>query len=803
MTDRHIGHERAGPELVRVSVRDLVEFVMQAGDLGGGMFVGAGRAVAGTRGHQRIQKSRPADYEAEIAVSFRVVTPEVELEIKGRIDGVWRGADPVVIDEIKTTTTPLMEITVENQPLHWGQARVYAYMFATQHNLECIAVQLTYLNLDTLETLELRQEYAVAELKTFFGDLVSRYLVWARTMNEWRSARDASIAGLAFPFAGYRAGQRAFAVGVYRAIADGVNLFAQAPTGIGKTVATLFPALKALGGGLVAKIFYLTAKTVGRNVAEDTLKMLAGIGLRCKVLTLTAKEKICFLDTPDCRPEACEYARGYFDRVKDALEAIFQRDSFNRPAVEEVARAHRVCPFEFSLFLSLWSDVVIGDFNYAFDPRVYLRRFFDPPQDEYAFLVDEAHNLPDRAREMFSAELRKSWFAELKKPVKIPYPAVARALAKITPHFTRASRELSQAVPAGDRPPGVAAEPPEELVQALRRFLKAAEACLTEPEPSEARTALLEVYFRATAFVRVAETFDEHFVCYTEVEGRDVRIRLFCLDPSDLLAEALKRARSTVFFSATLLPMKYFFEILGGRKGGNMPDRILRLPSPFDPARLRLMVLPQIRTEFRVRDQSYESLVDIIRAAVAGRRGNYMVYFPSYKYMNAVREIFTAKCRDIRVLEQSSGMDEDARDAFLREFSDDGSSTLVGFAVMGGIFGEGIDLRGERLIGSIIVGVGLPQICLERDLIRDFFERKSGTGFEFAYRYPGMNRVMQAAGRVIRTERDRGIVLLIDERFLRHGYRSLFPSEWSHARTIRSVDTLKQAVTAFWNNINR
>lgn len=788
-------------KLVKVPVRELVEFVMQSGDLGGGTFVGAGRAVAGTRGHQRIQKSRPAEYEAEIAVSFRVVTPAVELEIKGRIDGVWRGADPVVIDEIKTTTMSLGEITVENQPLHWGQAKVYAYIFATQHGLECIAVQLTYLNLDTLETLELRQEYEIAELEPFFGDLVSRYLAWARTMNEWRAVRDASIVGLAFPFTDYRAGQRAFAVGVYRAIADGVNLFAQAPTGIGKTVATLFPALKALGGGLVAKIFYLTAKTVGRNVAEDTLKTLAGIGLRCKVLTLTAKEKICFLDTPDCRPEGCEYARGYFDRVKEALEAIFPRDAFDRATVEEIARAHRVCPFEFSLFLSLWSDVIIGDFNYAFDPRVYLRRFFDPPQDEYTFLVDEAHNLPDRAREMFSAELRKSWFSELKKAVKTSYPAVARTLAKITPHFTRASRELSQAVPDGDRPTGVVAEPPEELVQALRRFLKTAETCLTEPEPSEARTALLETYFRATAFVRVAETFDEHFVCYTETDGRDVRTRQFCLDPSELLADALKRARSTVFFSATLLPMKYFFEILGGRKGGNAPDRILRLSSPFDAAHLGLMVLPQIRTEFRVRDRSYESLADIIHATVAEHRGNYMVYFPSYRYMSAVREIFTEKFSDIRVLEQSLGMTEEARDAFLREFSADASAALIGFAVMGGIFGEGIDLRGERLIGSIIVGVGLPQICLERNLIRDFFERKEGAGFDFAYRYPGMNRVMQAAGRVIRTERDHGVVLLVDERFLRYGYRSLFPSEWSHVRTVRSEPELKRALSGFWNGV--
>jgi len=533
--------------------------------------------------------------------------------------------------------------------------------------------------------------------------------------------------------------------------------------------------------------------------------------LRCKVLTLTAKDKICFLDTPDCRPDACEFARGHFDRVKPALNEIFARDAFDRQAVEEVSRAHRVCPFEFSLFLSLWSDVIIGDFNYAFDPRVYLRRFFDPPQDDYAFLVDEAHNLPDRAREMFSADLRKSEFSNLRKAVKAAYPSVMKTLARITPHFSRVAREINQvdtADPSAAAEPGrqysdlcryrVAAEVPEALVQVLRRFLKVAEACLVETEPSDTRTSLLEIYFRVTAFVRVAETFDKNFVCYRELEGTEVRIRLFCLDPSDLLSDALKRARSGIFFSATLLPMSYFFEILGGRAGGKVVDRVLRLSSPFVPERLGLMVLPYIRTEFRVRERSFEAISEIICATISSRKGNYLVYFPSYRYLASVREIFASRHPEFRTLEQLPGMSEDARDEFLRAFSADNVETLVGFVVMGGIFGEGIDLRGERLVGSLVIGVGLPQICLERDLIRDFFERKSGTGFEFAYRYPGMNRVLQAAGRVIRTEKDRGVVLLVDERFIRQGYRTLFPKEWSHFETVSSEDALKRALSAFW-----
>ncbi len=801
-------------KLVQVSVRDLVEFVLQSGDIRSG-FVGPGRAVAGTRGHQKIQRSRPRDYEAEISVSMRHETPSLTLEIKGRIDGVWKGSCPQVLEEIKTTTRPLEEITIEGQPLHWGQAMVYAFIFAREHSLNKVGVQLTYLNLDSLETLELRREFEFAELGRFFAELVVQYLDWAKRMMEWREIRDSSISALAFPFPGYREGQRAFAVAVYRVLADGGRLFAQAPTGIGKTVAALFPALKALGGGKVAKIFYLTAKTVGRAVAQTTLRDLADRGLRCKVLTLTAKDKICFQGAPDCRPETCEFARGHFDRVKPALFDAFNRDSFDRESVESLSRIHRVCPFEFSLFLSLWSDVIIGDFNYAFDPRVYLRRFFEPVQEDYAFLVDEAHNLPDRAREMFSADLRKSEFSDLRRTLKTVFPPVLKSISRITPHFSRAGKAISgtDSPPNGSEiPPGhsalVAKSPPIELLGALRRFLKVAEAGLADSEPSPAREALLGVYFRATAFIRVSETFDESYICYFEPDRKDIRIKLFCLDPSTQLAGALKRAKGTVFFSATLLPMVYFVEILGGAKleqekksggrKGEEASRVLKLQSPFPRERLGLLVLPQIRTEFKVRDRSFESIAELIGTVASSRKGNYLVNFPSYKFMVSVKEIFSARHPEIRILEQKPGMSEEERDGFLATFSPDNAETLVGFVVMGGIFGEGIDLRGERLVGSIIVGVGLPQICLERDLIREFFDRKSGSGFEFAYRYPGMNRVLQAAGRVIRTERDRGVVLLLDERFLRQGYRGLFPPEWSHFRTAGSENALRRELGEFW-----
>lgn len=805
MTDRPsagLASEPPDIDILKVAVRDLVEFVLQSGDLRS-TFVGPGRALAGTRGHQKIQKGRPDNYRAEVVVAFVYRTPELSLELRGRIDGVWESEDSVTLDEIKTTTLPLIELSPESQPLHWAQAKVYAYIFARQSGLEKIGVQLTYLQLDTQEIREDVAEFSLHELELFFIDLVTRYLEWASKIRDWHNLRNLSISNLTFPFRNYREGQRTLAVAVYRAIAEGRKLFAQAPTGIGKTVATVFPALKALGERKIVRIFYLTAKTVGRGVAEQTLATLGRGGLRCKVLTLTAKEKVCFLPKSDCRPEACEYARGFFDRVKPALASIFEQDCFNRVAIEDAARKAEICPFEFSLYLSLWADVIICDYNYAFDPRVYLRRFFDPPEEDYVFLIDEAHNMPDRAREMFSADLLKSEFADLRKLVKIGFPSLTRAIGRITPFFSRlfdqepdVAEDIAESVDAlnnvsnyGDGMlPRLLPELPKEFVQGLRKFQKTAEERLINLEPSAHREGILETYFRVSAFLRVAETFDQNYVCYLESGGRnkrgsDIRIKLFCLDPSELLKAGAKRAKSAIYFSATLLPLKYFFRILGGTRD----DRVLELTSPFAHEQLGLIVLPGIRTEFRVRDRSFESIAEIIHTAAGSRKGNYLVYFPSFKYMTSVREAFVARHPERKIVEQQTSMTEEERDDFLRKFSSDNPETLIGFVVMGGIFGEGIDLRGDRLIGSIVVGVGLPQICLERDLIGNFFQRKSASGFEFAYRFPGMNRVMQAAGRVIRTETDRGIVILIDPRFLQDGYRKLFPKEWAHFITVSSI----------------
>ncbi len=778
---------------IKISVKNLVDFVLRSGDLVSG-FGGASRALGGISAHQRIQKSQKGQYESEVYLSYLFESPQIVLEINGRADGIITTRRGVIIDEIKTVTGDLEDITEDDNPLFWAQAKCYAFIYAEQNSLEKIGVQLTYCQVETHEVRRFRKLFSFSELDDFFRDIVGRYLRWAIQIQNWIEIRNESIRHLPFPFSGYRKGQRPLAVSVYRTISagGGKKLFAQAPTGIGKTMATLFPAVKALGEGKIEKIFYLTAKTVTRELAENAVEKMRMQGLRLKTLTLTAKEKICFSNSAECRPDSCPFAKGHFDRVNGAIEEIFQNDGITRVLVEQYARTYQVCPFEFALDISLWVDCVVCDYNYVFDPKVYLRRFFAEQGGDYCFLVDEAHNLVDRAREMFSAELFKKPFLELRRNIRTQLPAVSKTLTKInaallragklcTDHSARLDDESHSAIVVRDLKPQ------------LRKFMKAAEKWLVQNQASAFRDQLLDLYFQASDFARVAETCDQRYTTYVETIGTDVRIKLFCLDPSYLLAEALKRGQCAIFFSATLTPLEYFLKILGGEA----TDSMMKIPSPFPPDNLCMLLADQIRTTFRAREFSYDQIVESISAMVCRKTGNYLVYLPSYKYQHEIAQRFRRRNPDIDVVCQTSGMSEEAREEFLASFSADNPKTLVGFAVMGGVFGEGIDLVGDRLSGCAIVGVGLPQVGLERDIIRDYFEATLGLGFEYSYMYPGINKVLQAAGRVIRSESDRGVVLLIDERFSYSAYRVLLPEHWRPMR-VKSPQQIIDAVDRFW-----
>lgn len=790
---------------IKISVRNLVEFVLMQGDLKPSS-TKVSRAQEGIKAHQYIQRTSGAEYFPEVTLSYVYSNPNQEtlepgglaenllLEIKGRADGVIKEEPVTCIDEIKTTNLDLELIEESFNNLYWAQAQCYAFMYAVQEGLEEMGVQLTYFQLDTAQTKKFKKQFSMVELSEFFFSLAESYLTWAGRLQEWVVRRDTSIHAMLFPFSTYRPGQRELAVAVYQTIKQSQKLFAQAPTGIGKTMGTLFPALKAMAEGFTVQIFYLTAKTITRTVAEKALSDLQTQGLEIKRLTLTAKSKLCFLQEASCSPEDCLFARGYYDRVREAVEDVFGEEAWTRQVIEQYARKHSVCPFEFSLEMANWADIVICDYNYVFDPRVYLRRFF-LDGGEYTFLVDEAHNLVDRARDMFSAELGKESWLKLKRLTKEDDTRLTKSLTKVNSALVKEKKRCAEGGSSGEK---VQKELPTLLIQALRHFINEAERFLkTNDQPFVWREQFVEHYFLALSFTRTADSYDQRYVTYFQATRDDFQVKLFCLDPSVRLKEALGRGRSAVLFSATLSPMDYFINVLGGEKTSYK----LKLASPFPAENLCLLINDRISTKYKQRAATYDQVAEAISAAVQHKEGNYLVYFPSYHYMQEVYLRFRAQNQEVDVICQSSGMTEEERVDFLVRFSNNPNQTLLGFVLMGGIFGEGIDLIGDRLSGAIIVGVGLPQVCMEREIIRRYYETTSHQGFEFAYMYPGMNKVLQAVGRVIRTEKDRGIVLLIDERFSQISYRKLFPEEWKKVIYNRTVDSILSAIKSFWASV--
>ena len=772
---------------LNIAVRTLVEHVLRSGDLAL-TFVGTARTTDAMRAHQKVQQARPRGYEAEVAVSHTVETDRFKLTISGRIDGVWHLDDQIVIDEIKTTTGDPEAYTEESHPMHWAQAKIYAFIFAAAYHLERVGVQLTYYQLESGHVHETRQYYRVEELRGFFNAIVERYLNWAAALDQHDRQRNLSIGALDFPYAGFRRGQRSMAVAVYKTIQETGQLVVQAATGIGKTMAALFPAVKALGTGLTDKIFFLTARTTGKRVAEEGLDRLRSKGLRLKSLSLTAKEKVCFAPEAACSPDECEFARGHFDRINDALYAIFEQDALTREVIDAVARRFRVCPFEFALELSLWADVVICDYNYAFNPRVYLRRFFVETRSHYSFLVDEAHNLVDRSRDMFSAEVSKQPGLDLRRMLKDLAPGMYRRLGSINYQLVQLRKRCADAG-------GYLAQDqaPEHLYTPLRQFLRTAERWLSLNIKASFRQDLLTYYFEVNHFLRVLEAYDGTYATVMIQEGKDLLVRLFCIDPAPQMSQALARAAATIFFSGTLTPLDYFRDVLGC-----LPQaRTVTLPSPFPPENLGVFVYTGVSTLYRNRERSKEGVHDIIYAAVSQRQGNYLAFFPSYRYLQMVHALFQERSPLLDTAVQHPEMTEPERAAFVERFSRETARTLLGFAVMGGVFGEGIDLSGDRLSGAIVVGVGLPGLSPERDLIRAHFDRTDQGGFDYAYRYPGINRVLQAAGRVIRSSRDRGMVLLIDERFGFSAYRNLLHRHWRMS-TAHTQKAAVRLIEAFW-----
>lgn len=786
-------------ETTVLSVRALCEFLLRSGSLDNRG--GAGdRLLEGARIHRRIQSKEGEHYRAEVTLRGEFIRAGRVWQIQGRADGLLETADHVTVDEIKTTALPLEALPPDGDPAHWGQAMCYAYLYASaleEEKRPALSVRLRYVQAETMEILSSERETPFSELEAFFFDLLDRYSRWADWEAAWKAARDESLRALSFPFPAYRPGQRRFAAAVYRTAASGGRLFAQAPTGIGKTVSSLFPAFKAMGEGKAEKVFYLTAKTVTRGVAEDAVRLLRDGGMRLKSVTLTAKDKICPLPERDCNPEACPFADGYYDRINDCVFTLLaERDTFTREAVEDAARTYRVCPFELSLDLSSWCDLIIGDYNHLFDPVASLKRFFSE-EGEYIFLIDEAHNLVSRSREMYSAEILRREVSALRRQAK---EAGEKPLFRAVGKLDAALREIRKRC----EEEGVQREkgrytltlsaPPEDVVQVVHRFTAFCEEWLPHAVRGEVRRAALEVYFTASFFARIAEGYDERYRTLIESGPEGVQVRLLCLDASAFLRKSMELGRASVLFSATLSPLDYFREVLGGTE----EDKRLTLPSPFPPSRLCLTVADRVGTRYTEREVSRPQVAALLHAFCTARQGHHLFFFPSYAYLHAVYEEFHGRYPDERTLVQSAG--SEGSGDFLRAFEEDTGEALAGFCVLGGQFAEGVDLRGERLIGAAVVGVGLPQMDECQELLRAYYESMHGSGFDYAYRFPGMNKVLQAAGRVIRGEKERGAVLLIDSRFSTPAYRALFPEHWAHARRVRDEAELREELVRFWEN---
>ncbi len=753
--------------IIKDSVRGIIEYVLKQGSIDD-RYTGSTRALEGTLAHQKLQSSNEkiySNYKKEVKLQEEFEIDNVTLIVDGRADGIIIEDKDVYIEEIKSTMKSLILIDEDYNELHWAQAKFYAYIYSKQNELKHIKIKLSYFNLETEEVKSFDKDFTIEALERFVFEIINEYKKWVLLKSELLKERNESIKSLKFPFENYRKGQKELAIACFNTIKEKAVLFAQAPTGIGKTISTIFPAVKSLGEDRGNRIVYLTAKTITRTVAEESVNKLKANSLKCKSITLTAKEKICFKEKTVCNPENCEYALNYYDKVNDAIFNILkEEDTFTREKIDKYARREKLCPFELSLDLSIWCDLIICDYNYAFDPRARLKRFFEEDVNNNILLVDEGHNLVDRSRSMFSAEIYKDKILKASKVIKGKAPNLFKALNAINKYLIEIRKEVQEA----EVNSLYKNEEYKDLYKLFRIFMKECDEYLIKSVNTEGYDEIKDLYFEIRAFISISELYSKEYVTLVEVNKNDVKVKLFCVNPSKNLSKIVQKSYSTIIFSATLTPINYYIDLLGG----DDKSYRMKLPSPFKKENLKVYSNP-LNMRFRQRENNIDNVCKLIHNFKEEEIGNYMAFLPSYQYLNKIFERYKELYGEENIICQGEVLTEEEREEFLNSFKND--SNILAFCVIGGVFSEGIDLPGKRLIGSIIVGVGFPKISNEGDIIRDYYEEK---GFDYAYIYPGINKIMQAVGRVIRTETDKGRILLIDDRYYTLKYRSLLPREW-------------------------
>lgn len=786
--------------VVRASVRELCEFVFRSGDVySGGTDITGNAMLMGAKIHRELQRKNKREnknYQSEFHIKYFEEFEDFEYEISGSIDGIIENGDATVIDEFKTTNVELEKLEWDTIKAHSAQLMCYGFMYCVSHSTNFITLKLTYYNYDDDDIKVIEKEFTFTELRRFFDELLSYHVKWAKLIYDHKMKRNASLKELKFPFAEYRKGQRELSAKIYRCIRGGKRLFAEAPTGIGKTVSTLFPSLKALGEGEGEKIFYLTAKNSGAITAEECLGAFYEKGAVIKYCSLTSKEKICFRDK-NCLPSVCEYSKGHYDRVNEAIfDLVSHHHTINKELILEYAEKYKVCPFEFQLDVSMFCDAVIGDYNYAFDPSAKLQRYFSDGGD-YIALVDEAHNLVDRAREMYSAQLSLMFLRKFSKHFKGQRKLQTRLTKCI--NVLKNFRLLLETSEKSQKKVQIG----ENDIEPFRSFCDAYRKFLSEDGNDEIKKNTLELYFEISFFTEIFDTesvFQEDYIDFCENNEEDTTLKLYCADPSNQIKLACAKMCSCTFFSATMTPSEYYIKMLGADPD---EDEILSVPSPFPPENLLLCICKNVSIRYKDRQNSIDTVVEIIYKACTQKTGNYFVFFPSYGYMMDVYDAFTETYPEIKTMVQESGMSQSERDEYLSKFVSNPKETMLAFALCGGIFSEGVDLTGDRLSGAVIVGTGLPGLSFERDMLKEHFDKTigEGLGYNYAYTYTGLNRVYQAGGRVIRTKDDKGFVILVDDRYGKISHRRTFPTVWKHnVKMLTSLPALEKSVKEFWKS---
>ncbi len=745
-----------------VSVRTLCEFTARHGDLDL-RFTPAPTAQEGIAGHQWVTGRRGPGYETEIALrgSFGA------LAVRGRADGF----DPAAgrLEEIKTRRGDLARQPANQRALHWAQARVYGWLLCAARGLAQLDIALVYFDIATQEETTFVETHTAEALRAFFEAQCAAFLAWAEQELAHRGARDAALAALAFPHQGFRPGQRELAQAVYRGAATGRCVLAQAPTGIGKTIATTFGLLKAAPAQGLDKVFYLTAKSTGRRLALDAAERLrAGDAApRLRVVELSARDKACEHPDKACHGESCPLARGFYDRLPAARAEALEAGILDTAALRAIARRHAVCPYYLAQETTRWADLVIGDYNYWFDGSAMLYAMTVGQEWRVGVLADEAHNLVERARAMYSASLSQ---AGLQQARLSSTGEVRKALDKVQRAWSAVRKAQAE-----DRS---LASLPAPFLAALKNAAQAIEAHLAQAAAGTTDATLQEAYFDLLGFLRLAESFGAHSVLELTHEpargGRSATtVRIQNLIPASFLAPRFAAARTVTLFSATLAPPRYPMDMLG------MPADTawIDVASPFKPEQLQVRMVRGISTRFPDRARSAAPIAALMAQQFAARPGNYLAFFSSFDYLDLVADAFMQRHPDIPAWRQTRGMGEAERDAFIARFAPGGAG--IGFAVLGGSFGEGIDLRGDRLVGAFVATLGLPQVNPRNEQLKACLEAAFGAGYDYTYLYPGLQKVVQAAGRVIRTQEDRGVVVLIDDRFQRPTVRGLLPAWWA------------------------